>query len=520
METLPQEVVDQIASNLYRSDLKNLLLLSPKLHMAAEKYSEGFTKCRLQRKDLDEFVEKFRGPRFCWLHELEFDLGPPGNPAGDDGIDSANGRDDDKIYGNGLSDQIHALFNALKTLEDADAPQGTIQLKIISSGRPGTVPPEPTAGCCYVRLERPQKLPVLQSIGSLYIGPPENQQASNCHPKLALRTPLDLSSKLPNLRMIRFDLADEHDCDAETEGARVEEREDFARAVGATTTTTLQTKRAEIIFQGRKAHELLDHDSAMPNLVRAGPGDDLFSSSLRVLCRHLTQLQLTAVIDKSFFWPGDGRGDVWPNMESLEVKFHPATPAGSWYFIGPRGEGRGVQGYPVDGVEYSGEGRAAEGDTIVMGHAPCRPSGWRVQPNPDTLYPFLAAFAKAAAKMPRLKEAMIWSPIWWSPGSHARSRFAYHSAFDMVHNQRPLGWGIGYNAPESEEEPGAPASDDENVRIFEWRTGSWEPDETMKDLFHEIGREEHGEEYDDDWDPGANQEDLFFEGFCFGKTLD
>ncbi|GKT88865.1 hypothetical protein Ct61P_06715 [Colletotrichum tofieldiae] len=71
----------------------------------------------------------------------------------------------------------------------------------------------------------------------------------------------------------------------------------------------------------------------MPNLVRAGL-EDPFSSSLRVLCRHLTQLQLSVIIDKSFFWPDDGQGDIWPNMESLEVKFHPVTPTGSWYFVG------------------------------------------------------------------------------------------------------------------------------------------------------------------------------------------
>ncbi|GKT47708.1 uncharacterized protein ColSpa_07889 [Colletotrichum spaethianum] len=127
--------------------------------------------------------------------------------------------------------------------------------------------------------------------------------------------------------------------------------------------------------------------------------------------------------------------------------------------------------------------------------------------------------------MPRLKEAMIWSPIWWSPGDHAKARFYYHKSFDMMNNQRPLGWGIGYNAPGTGRESdglnsaASEESDDEDVRLFEWRTGSWEPDEAMKDLFHEIGREQHGDEFDDDWDPDANQEDLFFEGFCFGKKL-
>ncbi|KAK1585392.1 uncharacterized protein LY79DRAFT_558466 [Colletotrichum navitas] len=519
MQTLPQEVVDQIASNLYRPDLKNLLLLSPTLRMAAEKYSEGFTKCKLHYKDLDSFVEKFRGARFCWLRELEFDLRLPGG-AGHDGAAAPDDPAGDQPPDDDLSTQIHALFNALEVLEGTEGPKGTIQLKIISPERQNPESTRPNAGR-HVHLRSLDRIPVLQSIGSLYVGPPASLQEPSLYGKLPLRTPLDLSAKLPNLGMLRIDLLDEHNCDPECEHSRFKAREEFAHVAE---TMSLQVKRAEIVLQRRKAHEVLDHDSAMPNLVRGGPRDP-FSSSLRVLCRHLTQLQLSAIIDQSFFWPDDGEGDVWPNMESLEVKFHPATPSGSWYFLGPRGEGNGVQGYPVDGIEYIGESHDAGGGTIIMGHAPCRPSGWRLKPNPETLHPLLSAYAKAAAKMPRLKEAIIWSPIWWSPGNHARPRFSYHSYFDMVNNKRSLGWGIGYNAPGTDTESDRPESassddsDDGDVRLFQWRTGSWEPDDSLKDLFHEIGREKHGEEFDDDWDPDANQEDLFFEGFCFGKKV-
>ncbi|KAK2063263.1 hypothetical protein LY76DRAFT_632742 [Colletotrichum caudatum] len=486
--------------------------------MAADNYSEGFTKCKLHYKDLDKFVERFRGARFRSLQELEFDLRLP-----DDAGHDVNGTDDSadsQASEDDLSAHIHALFNALKTLEDLEGPQGTIQLKIISPERQSLEPTRPNAAW-QVHLRDLEQIPVLQSIGSLYVGPPAYRQEPNLYGKLALRTPLDLSAKLPNLGMLRIGLLDEHNCDSEYERARLEAREEFARIAG---TMPLQAERAEIILQRRKAHEVLDHESAMPNLIRVG-SQDPFSSSLRVLCRHLTQLKLNAIIDQSFFWPEDGEGDVWPNMESLEVKFHPATPSGSWYFLGPRGEGRGVHGYPVDGVEYLGESHNSVCDTIIMGHAPCRPSGWRLKPNPETLHPLLAAYAKAAAKMPRLREAIIWSPIWWSPGNHARQRFSYHVSFEMMNNKRSLGWGIGYNAPGTNTEPHGPQSapsedpDDGDVRLFEWRTGSWEPDEALKDLFHEIGRVKHGEEFEDDWDPDANQEDLFFEGFCFGAKV-
>ncbi|KAK2017524.1 hypothetical protein LZ32DRAFT_635174 [Colletotrichum eremochloae] len=509
--------VDQIKFNLHRTDPKSPGLLSPTLGMAAEKYSEGFTKCKLHYKDLDAFVEKFRGPHFRSLQELEFDLRLPGD-TGHDGVNASDDMADGQSSDDDLSTQIHALFQALKALEDIERPQGTMQLKIISPERQDLETTRTTAGW-HIHLRDLDQIPVLQSIGSLYVGPPAGQQEPSLYGNLALRTPLDLSAKLPNLGMLRIDLLDEHSCDPEYERTRVEAREEFARVAKI---MSLQVKRAEIILQRRKAHEGLDHDSAMPNLVRGGLHDP-FSSSLRVLCRHLTQLRLSAIIDQSFFWPEDGDGEIWPNMESLEIKLHPVTPSGSWYFIGPRGEGKDVKGYPVDGIEYLGESQNTKGKTMIMGHAPCRPSGWRLEPNPETLHPLLSAYAKAAAKMPRLKEAIIWSPIWWSPGNHARPRFSYHSTFDMVNNKRSLGWGIGYNAPgtdiESNDTGSASSeySDDGNARLFEWRTGSWEPDDALKDLFHEIGREKHGEEFDDDWDPDANQEDLFFEGFCFGK---
>ncbi|WYZ40922.1 hypothetical protein EsH8_IV_001263 [Colletotrichum jinshuiense] len=320
------------------------------------------------------------------------------------------------------------------------------------------------------------------------------------------------------METLQADLFYEHDCNSETDRSQIQARENFARAAK---TMIVKTQRAKLNLQGEKAYQKLDHDSSMPNLVRMG-GEDPFSSSLNIICRHLTQLQLTAIIDKSFFWPNEDESIVWPNMESLQVKFSPVTPSGSWYFVGPRGEGKNVQGYPVNGVEYSGGSPNTENNTVIA-HTPCQPSAWRIKPNPDTLYPLLTGFAKAAAQMPRLREAMIWAPIWWSPDGNDSSKFAYHKAYNMMNRGRPLGWGIGYTAPGPGQEDGVPESedsDDEEVRLFEWRTGDWEPDETIRSLFHDIGREQHGEEFDDNWDPDANQEDLFFEGFCFGDQLE
>ncbi|KAL2884298.1 hypothetical protein SGCOL_000239 [Colletotrichum sp. CLE4] len=511
MEILPQEVVDQIASNLHRPDLKNLLLLSPKLRTAAEKYSDGFTYCTLRVRDLCEFEDKFRGPRFCWLRKLEFKLVllpqrlPNRTRSTTDNIAEA------KRNAEYLSSQIHQLFDCLKTLEEDDGPQGTIDLTIISPETRETEIRIPEAW--FIRILDPDQLPTLDCIGSLHLGPSPAPHQSNSFSRFDLRATLDLTRKLPGIESICAELFDEHNCDAEIDRLRVHGREDFSRAAKD---ISLRARKAELQFQGRKSHQLLDHDAAMPKLVRSEPSDP-FSSSLRLLCQNLTQLRLSAIIDHSFFWPEDDNGSAWPNLKSLEVKFHPVTPTGSWYFMGPRGEGKDVQGYPVEGVEYVSQSQNAHSDTIIFGHAPCRPSGWHLKPNPNTLYPLLTAFAKSAASMPRLREAMIWSPIWWYLGDHVSDKFSYNKGFDMMNSQRSLGWGIGYTAPDADEVSGSVRSDDEDVRLFEWRTGSWEADETLKQLFHKIGREKYGDEFEDDWDPDANQEDLFFEGFCQGE---
>ncbi|KAK1716180.1 uncharacterized protein BDZ83DRAFT_42998 [Colletotrichum acutatum] len=511
MEILPQEVVDQIASNLHRPDLKNLLLLSPKLRTAAEKYSDGFTDYTLRVRDLCEFEEKFRGARFCWLRKLEYKLVLLPQRLPNRIRSTTDNAAEAKRNAEYLSSQIHQLFDCLKNLEEHDGPQGTIDLAITSPETRETEIRIPEAW--FIRLLDPDRLPTLTSIGSLHLGPSPTQRQSNYFSRFDLRATLDLSLKLPGIESVNAELFDEHNCDAEIDRVRVHGREDFARAA---TNMSLQTRKAELRFQSRKAHQHLDHDAAMPKLILSGSSDS-FSSSLRILCQNLTQLRLSAIIDHSFFWSEDDSGLVWPNLESLEVKFHPVTPSGSWYFMGPRGEGKDVQGYPVEGVGYASQGHSANSDTIILGHAPCRPSGWRLKPNPDTLYPLLTAFAKAAAKMPRLREAMIWAPIWWYLGDHISPKFSYNRGFDMMNSQRSLGWGIGYTAPDADEASGSVESDDEDVRLFEWRTGSWEADEALKQLFHNIGRETHGDEFEDDWDPETNQEDLFFENFCQGE---
>ncbi|KAF2447608.1 hypothetical protein P171DRAFT_429231 [Karstenula rhodostoma CBS 690.94] len=73
----------------------------------------------------------------------------------------------------------------------------------------------------------------------------------------------------------------------------------------------------------------------MPNLT-APKLHDPFSSSLRILSYGLRRLCIFAVIDATFFLPDDGSTPSWPYLESMNIKFHMASPSGTYYFRGSR----------------------------------------------------------------------------------------------------------------------------------------------------------------------------------------
>ncbi|KAF6825931.1 hypothetical protein CMUS01_09626 [Colletotrichum musicola] len=243
-------------------------------------------------------------------------------------------------------------------------------------------------------------------------------------------------------------------------------------------------ERAVLSFLGPEAHKRLGHAAQMPDLVGGAPADP-FSLGLGAWCRNLTQLRIHAVLDESFFWPEDGEGILWPNMELLEVKFHAAAPSGFWYFHGPRG--------------WNPHGGYLVGDSDENDE--CNPSQWRTDPVPDVLYPFLTAYARSARRMPRLKSEMIWSPIHWAPSG--RDDYYAVDGLDYMHhkmNGRDVGWGIGYRAPGTRERPElwrGRRNVRGDVRQFWWSLALDRLPGKLRDEIDGIGREEHGDRLDD-----------------------
>jgi hypothetical protein len=112
---------------------------------------------------------------------------------------------------------------------------------------------------------------------------------------------------------------------------------------------------------------------------------------------------------------------------------------------------------------------------------------FRVVPNDDNLRPFLAGFASAAKGMPRLKDAMLWSPLSWEILENYDDKFADHGI-----DGSELLWGVAYTEP-------CRPSNKGTSRKFEWMFGEWRPDTQLRNLFHEIGHGEHGDDLTELW---------------------
>lgn len=278
--------------------------------------------------------------------------------------------------------------------------------------------------------------------------------------KLDHRVLLDISSKFPNLNFLQCKLgADEwvgsfkskelwyitHDW----EGPRRDSRHDFGKAYEAVVLPSLRHVQLDFLYP-LQAVENFDQQKALPNLTKPAIYDPL-SSSLRLLSYQLRTMSLHVVADESLFWPPDGSIPSWPNLESINVMFHISTPLGSWYFCGLPGVGS-TEGFDVTDDAYpplATIDRDSNDDSEVADlnwDYEYYHSQFRVEPNEETLVPFLTAFAKAATLMPSLKEFALWSPLKLNPPAlDAYKGFDVEQVSTFV--DLDLAWGIAYTRP-------------------------------------------------------------------------
>ena len=214
-------------------------------------------------------------------------------------------------------------------------------------------------------------------------------------------------------------------------------------------------------------------------------------------------MKLCVVADETLFWPADDSNPSWPCLENINVMFHMSTPLGSWYFQGLPGVGAN-EGFDVTFDSYppvatTDEDYEDDDEAANLSWADQQVTAqFRVDPNEEALVPFLAAFAKAIALMPSLKDAVLWSPLKFYEGL-----LDEYKNFDPIEVSKwpdaELAWGIVYTKPSMKAFTTSPGENYIDSRQIWWRVGRWRPDPELHQHFQKIGRDLFGEELLEYW---------------------
>jgi hypothetical protein len=546
MNNLPQELVDRISSFLDREDLKNTLLLSREFQHAAEQFSGAFSSYALTEDNDSEFLGTYSGRHFRHLRTVEFRTSVPAldwdkEAHSDDEYPTCRDTEDElQLMDEEFTRQIKFLFATLEAVESCASKAygpGKIELTLYTPTRQVDVEQyclHRTFTSWRVHLLAPETLPSLTSVRALVaengvLLESEDEPDPSLR-KLDLRVLIDISNKLPNLDELRCKLGgDEWPRGARLEagryithdwaGPRRDSRHDFSKALSAVALPCLRHAHLDFIHP-LSSVDWIDQRLALPNLTQPKPHDP-FSSSLRLLSHQLRTLNLRVVADETLFWPTDGTVPSWPNLESLSVMFHMGTPSGAWYFNGLPHVGA-TSGFNITSASYPPtEGNAKDDETdedisnVEWDESRSR-AQFRVEPNNVTLVPLLTGFAKAAAHMPSLKEAAIWSPLIFRVDDvEAYEDFDTSHVSDFADSD--LAWGLAYTKPGAEAFTLKPGEDFCSVRQIWWRVAKWRPDAALHRLVQQIGRTEHGEELEEYWDDSYWTGDGLVERECFTK---
>ena len=528
MNNLPQELVDHISSYLSHKDLKKTLLLSRKFQFAAEQFSEAFTDFALTLSNASKFISTYSGRRSYFLQNVSFatSVFSREDEAEEDCRDTAN---EVKLMDEDFTFQIRFLFTTLKAVETRlNGVHSLVNIHLTIYTPTRAINEErycPHVKCISwrVHLLSPSTLPSLTSVRTLTVETPE-QTFCGGEPVLSLRKPdlrmlLDISSRLPYLGFLRCNIGGDEwqtgfrsealrSATRDWEGPRRDSRHDFGKALENLTVALPYLRHAQLDFLYPLNHvEGIDQRLALPNLTKPAIYDP-FSTSLRILSYQLRTMNLRVVADKTLFLPDDGSIPSWPNLESINVMFHMSTSSGSWFFNGLPGIGA-TKGFDVTDKSYpsfkvNAKDYEEDDETADINWDKERVTvQYRVEPNEETLVPFLTAFATAAALMPLLKQAAIWSPLRFSPHTEG---FNEYEDFDTNQvstlpclGNAELAWGVAYTAPRLEAFKTLPGEHLSNNRQIWWRVAKWRPSPDLHHIFHCIGRDRHGKGLSEYW---------------------
>lgn len=557
MEKLPQELVDRISFFLPEDDQKQTLFVSRKFWLAAEQYSDAFSdfafnnegsacselvrycdRAESIRGDAQKFIQTYSGRRFRYLRYIEVHTGFP--PLGlvyrkdqffpkKEDVPCRETLDELKEKDEIFTEQIRGAIEAIKVVEEKSGKMygpGKIQLTILTPLR------HVDNEYCHrvysawrVHLLSPKTFPQLQSVRGLSVCNPEwissYRRGNVARSRLDPRVLIDLAKSCPNLEFLGCELGTEEwplteedparqHFKFDFEGCKKDARHDFAKALD---TAAMPKSLRHVQLDFMLGCELREQEKQLPDIVAPYPYD-IFSSSLRVLASQLRVMQIRVVADETLFWPSDGTVACFPILESVDISFNPFSPSGSWYFHGPMAEGRDDIGYNVTETMYPPlEDHKNDDDRWhrerVLGGISAYRSQMRIVPNERTIVPFLSAFAKAAANMHALKDAILWAPLVYNPiGIEDSYLEANLYTRGLTHNWGDVVWCIAYCRPGEPALLVKPGMDKCVARQIWWKVGRWRPNAALHDVFQNIGKVDYGEEVIEHWHDETTECDL------------
>ncbi|RMZ82543.1 hypothetical protein DV738_g1687, partial [Chaetothyriales sp. CBS 135597] len=433
--------------------------------------------------------------------------------------------DEFEVFNSVFNASIHNLFDALHDFEqlskihDGDGliKKEGLQLQI------DIVKQSAACGRCYHRsflphslfLREPAALPQLQSVTKLHIHPDRSGGSDNVIHEdvrpVALRVLLELMTRLPALSELDCPWLWEHMPAAFTlrpfrhfcwpwAGLWRDSRHEFGAAVQQLHDQLPSSlTKARLWFWMPNGFFSDDNQGLhLPDLIRPAEADPL-SLGLRTLASHLEDLDLRAILTPDLFCSPL----VWPRMKKLRVEFHPWSPDGTWYFVGPRGENPYPEGgyqiipeehYPPVGHQEEDDRMDEEFDDIQHGdyefesqEAAEEPEKqfdtdvFRIEPFQEKLEPLLSAFAAALKGMPALEEAELFTYLGWRPSIERKAEYEDIDEEPFNRARRAIyRWGVSYKyAPGKDSAAGK--------RQVTWQVGAWRPWESVAQLFDALG---------------------------------
>ncbi|KAH4302897.1 hypothetical protein HBH64_055300 [Parastagonospora nodorum] len=526
MHKLPQELICQICSDLSPNDLCNTYYVSSMFRDAAEDYAKNHKHGRVKYPEHKaSMANTYRGFRHRYIERVKFCVAPPPPSKSNEYGCCQVSRDEQHKRDEIFTAQIRDLFATLRAMEDIAGERnvGSYDLVICSVERPESSCLHNDHSARRTCLLDPKKLPDIKSVRSLKFN--DNRVGI----KYDYRILIDLIAHLPNASHLECHIGVDEwtpyftdepaNCYTwDYDGPRRDTRHGFANApLSSSSLQRLESVKLDFFCRNTMTQADYIHQyMSYPNLV-CPASKDPFSTSLRILSYHLRELDLRVQVDESLFWPTDGSTATWPHLQKVRVMFHMVTPSGTYYFEGPRGEGRELMGHEIGSSEEHPEYPSDDECDVcctVREHSRSF-EDWvsfqfRICANEGVLVPFLASFAKAAFHMPALKHAVLYSLLSWDVDGD-------DDYVDQFHYYEPpkrffpdsMAWGLEYCAP-GIISISMTNSDIVNLkeRRIRWRVGEWRPDSETHSLFQRIGLQQHGPALEEQW-----TDDEFGSGF-------